>query len=111
MQSAGRARTIEQAIALAAKENPELYAQYRSAMDSEMATQQPTPRESSAPRAPIGKSDAYRALERMADGLMRTDPTLTREVAITKAASENPALYREYRAAQAAEAKAAQQEA
>jgi hypothetical protein len=53
----------------------------------------------------------HSSVERMADGLMRTDPTLTREVAITKAASENPALYREYRAAQAAEAKAAQQEA
>jgi hypothetical protein len=42
MLSAGKARTIEQAIAKAASENPELYREYREAMNSEMAAQQST---------------------------------------------------------------------
>lgn len=40
----------------------------------------------------------------MAEGLIKSDPTLTREAAITKAAESRPDLYREYRAAQAAAA-------
>ena len=40
--SAGKVRTIEQGIAKAASENPELYREYREAMNSEMAAQQAT---------------------------------------------------------------------
>lgn len=40
--SAGKMRTLAQGIAKAAQENPELYAQYREAMKSEMAAQQST---------------------------------------------------------------------
>lgn len=40
--SAGKVRTLAQGIAKAAQENPELYAQYREAMKSEMAAQQST---------------------------------------------------------------------
>jgi hypothetical protein len=40
MLSAGTVKTLEQGVAKAAKENPELYRLYREAMDSEMAAQQ-----------------------------------------------------------------------
>jgi hypothetical protein len=39
MLSAGKVRTIEEGVAKAASENPELYRLYREAMDSEMAAQ------------------------------------------------------------------------
>jgi hypothetical protein len=42
MLTDGKVKTLAQSVAKAAKENPELYRQYREAMNSEMAAQQST---------------------------------------------------------------------
>ncbi len=104
MLSAGTVKTLAQGVAKAASENPDLYREYREAMDAEAKAraQMSAPREPSGATRhstpqPITKSDAYLAIERMAEGLIKSDPTLSHEMAIVKAAESRPDLYAEYR--------------
>jgi hypothetical protein len=60
-------------------------------------------------RTPVSKADTpFRAIEQAAEELMQVDHKLTREQAITKAASDNPDLYRQYRQAMDSEMSAQQ---
>ena len=105
MLSDGKVKTLAQGVAKAASENPDLYREYREAMDAEAQAraQQSASREPSQSQAPIGKAEPYHAIEALAEGIRKSDPTLTRETAIIKAAESRPDLYRLYRAAKDAE--------
>jgi hypothetical protein len=102
LMKSDRTLTEAQAMLAACKARGDLYAAYDRAFKSEVkAAQVVAPRETApaSPSQPITKSsDAYRAIERVADGLIRSDPTLTKSQAIVKAAEQNPGLYRQYRA-------------
>lgn len=105
MLSDGKVKTLAQGVAKAVSENPDLYREYREAMDAEAQAraQQSASREPSQSQAPIGKAEPYHAVEALAEGIRKSDPTLTREMAIIKAAESRPDLYRLYRAAKDAE--------